>query len=946
MPVTPRSLLAGIFCLGLSIIMFEIALTRVFAIMMWHHFTYMVISIGLLGFGASGSLLTATGIGKKDGAAERVLVWTSLGYGVSVVLAFCFTTFVRIDSLKVWEQQENLLALSLIYMIVFVPFLLGGLGIGIALTRFAKSVNRLYFADLVGSAVGAGISVIALKAFGGSAAVVLAGCFGLLAAFCFSFAAPRRYLLLGVPGLVFAGWLLLAFTGLLPSIVSKIEWKVPYAVGKEAATLEAVIADPQKRALFGIKADDAKIVKLPSATAEVEVGPSVAGPPMIGGDMGMVDAQLIIARSVGQDGAAPTMLYQGAANLAAFPFLDDTQAASAYVVHKASGRTDQKAMVIGVGGGVDVLVALANGADHVTAVELNTAMIDMVTEKYDEYLGGLFTTSELAKRIKLVNSEGRAWLRSHDDKYDVIQMSGVDSYTALSGGAYTLSESYLYTTEAVQDFYEHLNPDGIVCYSRFMQKAPMAARESLRLANIACEGLRAAGVKDPHRHVCVLRGGIDWASTMIKQSPFTEAEIKALREFAERQAFVGLVFDPLASPEEEVLPEPSHFAVLRGLIEPAIRAAQPDKELGNDAIRAWFGAAAEVARGKPASAELLPADLRDKPVAKPMLASLASLKADIEVQRDYMKRTVSDFRGLLYAEGQGKQKFYDEYPFDVRPATDDAPFFFNYYKWSSLLFGSKDRRNDVDAFNYHLDFPIGHYVLLSSMLQIMLLAAAMIFLPLRKLAGEGLRTPGSIRIFLYFAALGLGFMLFEIALMQKLVIFLGHPTYALSVVLTSLLASAGLGSLWSGRIKLVRRKHLMFMLVGILLTVAANVYVVNELLPQWLGLELWLRMLVVVVMLVPTGLVLGMPFPSGVRLVEEQCPHLVPWGWAINAFFSVFGSIFCIVLSMAIGFSNVFYVAAGVYVLGIVFMKTPRGTTDVGRIAEAATVVTVPPLED
>ena len=171
MPVSPRSLLAGIFCLGLSVIMFEIALTRVFAIMMWHHFTYMVISIGLLGFGASGSLLTATGLGRKAGSAERALVWTSLAYGVSVVLAFCFTTFVRIDSLSIWERPENALALFLIYLIVFVPFLLGGLGIGLALTRFAKNVNKLYFADLVGSAVGASLSVAALKAFGSSAAV-------------------------------------------------------------------------------------------------------------------------------------------------------------------------------------------------------------------------------------------------------------------------------------------------------------------------------------------------------------------------------------------------------------------------------------------------------------------------------------------------------------------------------------------------------------------------------------------------------------------------------------------------------------------------------------------------------------------------------------------------------------------------------------------------------
>ena len=164
--------------------------------------------------------------------------------------------------------------------------------------------------------------------------------------------------------------------------------------------------------------------------------------------------------------------------------------------------------------------------------------------------------------------------------------------------------------------------------------------------------------------------------------------------------------------------------------------------------------------------------------------------------------------------------------------------------------------------------------------------------------------------------------------MQKLVIFLGHPTYALSVVLTSLLASAGLGSLWSGRIKQIRREHLVLIMLGVLAVVAANVLFVNFLLPELLGLDLWLRVLIVVAMLVPTGLVLGMPFPSGIRVVEQMCPHLIPWGWAINAFFSVFGSIFCIVLSMAIGFSNVFYVAAGVYVVGLLFMKTSSDAED------------------
>jgi len=946
---TPRSLLAGIFCLGLSIILFEIALTRVFAIMMWHHFTYMVISIGLLGFGASGSLLTATRVAEKEGAAERLLVWTSLGYGVSVVLAFCFATFVRIDSLAVWEKPENLLALFLIYLIIFVPFLLGGLGIGLALTRFSKHVNKLYFADLVGSAIGAGVSALLLKSFGSSATVVFAGVFGLLAAFSFTFTVPRRYLVLTVPGLVLAGWLVLAFTGVLDSVVPKVDWRVPYAPGKEAAVAEVLLKNAKDAGLLGDQSPE--LDKLHSATAEVEVGASVPGAPMIGGDMGLVDAMPIIARSVGQDGAAPTMLYEGAADLAKFPFLDDTQAASAYVAHKASGRADQHVMVIGVGGGVDVLVALANGAKHVTAVELNTAMIEMVTERYDDYLGGLFTTSPLAERIDLVNSEGRAWLRSHDDKYDVIQMSGVDSYTALSGGAYTLSESYLYTVEAVQDFYEHLNPDGIVCYSRFMQKAPKAARETLRLANIACEGLRAAGVDEPHRHICVLRGGIDWASTMIKQSPFTEAEVKALREFSRVEGFSGLMFDPLAAVDAPIEPAPEHFAVFQKRVEKQLRKVAIGDEYA-PAMRAWFAAAAEVAKGKDASSELLSEEMRATPAADALVQTLNQRKAEILSQRDYMKRTIGDFRELLHAEGDAKQAFYEAYPFDVRPATDDAPFFFNYYKWSSLFSGSEDRKKDAEIFNYHTDFPIGHYVLACSMVQILLLAAFLIFMPLRKLAHDGFRTPGSLRIFAYFAALGLGFMLIEIALMQKLVIFLGHPTYALSVVLTSLLASAGVGSLLAGRIQQIAKRHLLLILLAIIAVVALDVFAVNNLLPMMLGMPLLVRVLIVVALLVPTGVVLGMPFPSGVRLVEEMSPHLIPWGWAINAFFSVFGSIFCIVLSMAIGFSNVFYVAVGVYVVGLVGMKTPKRVVDMAPTplpesaresdADAATVLSEP----
>jgi hypothetical protein len=420
--------------------------------------------------------------------------------------------------------------------------------------------------------------------------------------------------------------------------------------------------------------------------------------------------------------------------------------------------------------------------------------------------------------------------------------------------------------------------------------------------------------------------GKDWASTMVKKSPFTAAEIAALREFALAQGFVGLVFDPLRPRSGKVQAEASFFAMLRGQLQAAIGprgGLVADPVRLRAAVRVLQDCAVNMSEGERLTAAMLPEPLRGEADAGPVLQALEALRPAVVTQAAYMATTTADFATLLRGDAAERERFLAEYEFDVSPSTDDAPFFFNYYRWSALFGGSQRHTTDT-LFNYHTDFPVGHMVLLGSMAQILLLALVLIFLPLRKLAREGLRTPGSLRVFGYFAALGLGFMLVEIALMQKLVIYLGHPTYALSVVLVSLLASAGAGSFLAGRIVEVRRKHLMLILLGIVVVVGIDVAAINWLLPSLLGIPLWARVAVVVVLLVPTGLVLGMPFPSGMRLLEAQSPHLVPWGWAVNAFFSVFGSIFCIVLSMGIGFSNVFWAALGVYALGLLGMRVPR----------------------
>jgi MFS family permease len=919
---------AGIFFVAGSIILFEIAMTRVFAIMMWHHFTYMVVSIALLGFGAAGSIMTATraalaiprsapgadrGPPARPGPPFKALAGWSAGYAVSLIIAFFAATRIRIDSLEIWNDKSNFLTLLLLYAILAVPLLLGGIAVGLALARLAERVNRLYFADLVGSAAGAALSVWVLAKWGNAAAIMSAAAIGLLGALLFACGAPPRWRIAPLLGLVAAVWLTIGFAGGAGPLVPALDWPIPYAPGKEFAQGNQ----------HGLRAE----VRFPSATAEVSVSQEKVHRPVIGGDFGALHPDEVPLRIVAQDGTAPTMVVKNAADIDSFRFLGDTQAASAYVCRQACGLRDPNVLVIGVGGGIDVMIALAHGARRVTGVEVNQAMIDMATGAFGDYTGGLLRkgANRWSDRIDLVHGEGRSYVRRRDERYDVIQMSGVDTFTALAMGAYTLSESYLYTIEAVKELYEHLNEGGYVCYSRFMLQYPRKPRETLRLANIAVTALQELGVKDAASHVCVFEGW-EWASTMIKRGPFTAAEMRALDRFALEQDFVGTVFDPVADRKHAFPPPmnqlraamPAIVEFVRKTLLPAAESRATDGEVNAIALRLWELGIAKASGDQARVDEAMAAAV--KPFAEPArarvqekIASVLGLAANIN--NETTKRfhdTRRDFMTLLRGSPEERERFLDEYEFDVSPCRDDRPFFFNYYKYSGLFKG--DRKTGQSW--YHADFPIGHLVLLASMLQIVVLAVLLILLPVRRLHRLGTPAQGKLRYLAYFSALGVGFMSIEIVMMQKLVLFLGHPTYALSVVLTVLLAATGLGSFLSARLP-IRPRSFLFVLGAIVATTVASLLAANHLMPLALGRSLTERIGLAALVLTPLGVALGMAFPTGIRLVKDRAPALIPWCWAINGFTSVFASIFSIVLALEIGFSAVMVLAAAIYVLGI-----------------------------
>ena len=262
-----------------------------------------------------------------------------------------------------------------------------------------------------------------------------------------------------------------------------------------------------------------------------------------------------------------------------------------------------------------------------------------------------------------------------------------------------------------------------------------------------------------------------------------------------------------------------------------------------------------------------------------------------------------------------KRAYIETFPGNISPTRDDSPYFFNFAKWQHPI-DSIARISDVPSISQGNPFFLFAQLLLS-----VVLSAALILAPLRRTQQQPVR--GRLALLGYFSALGMGFILLEIAIIQKLTLLLGQPIYSLTVTLFSLLIFTGLGSLFfAGRFTGTR--SIWLVPAGIVLYVAAFNFGSGTLVDAVIGSELPVRVATAVLVLAPLGVLLGIPFAYGLRVTDELAPSLTPWAWAINGCLSVIGSILSVIVSMNFGFSSVLWLAAGVYLLGFSALARAR----------------------
>src|SRR6202050_3394829 len=495
--------------------------------------------------------------------------------------------------------------------------------------------------------------------------------------------------------------------------------------------------------------------------------------------------------------------------------------------------------IIGPGGGVDVLRAVANGSPSVTGIEINSIIDNIIMRgRYADYAFHLYERPAVHIHV----GDGRSFIRNSRQTFDVVQMTLVDTWASTGAGAFALSENSLYTVEAFREYFEHLKPDGLIAITRWEFREP---REALRVVSVAMEALHRLGVANPARNFIVASEG-----------PLNEDGIPVV-VLAKKTAFTD---------EEEA----------------AVQAHLDDYD------------------------ELVPLYLPSDPAV--------------------WQGGHNPFADLIASNDP--YRFAQSYAYNVSPVTDNAPFFFFTLKPAQIL-GQQGARHSVD-------WKVNLGVLVLILVLVISFVAVLGFLILPLALHGGRQSPVSL---LYFVVVGLGYILVEIAFIQRFVLFLGHPTYALTVVIFLLMLSSGAGSFFSRR-WLPRTEMAWIPLVLVILALAANVFFLPWALPAWVGLAFGYRLVVSGLLLAPLGFAMGMPFPTGLRALaaravvempagvtgadSPRADNAVEWAWAMNAAASVLGSVLAMVLAIQFGLNITLACGVAAYLLALMLLPTLR----------------------
>jgi hypothetical protein len=784
----------GVFLISSATLILEISLTRFFSVAKWYHFAFMVVSIALFGLGAGGSSLTL--FPSLLGRSLNKLLFTFSGlFSLSCLFSLVVANQIPFDPFRFAWDSMQILFLLFYYLVLAVPFLFSGLCTATILSKMGGNAGKIYFSDLIGAGLGSLLAI--LSPLSGSRIIFFASLLGAASTLSFSLHLPRKCSYMSL-------FLVIALIISLPCAQSLLQIEIsPYK------SLKAALRYPDAELLFTQWNAFSRVDVVKSPYVRYAPGLSYEYrrdlPPQLG-------------ITVDGNGLNAITHYEG--DLNAIEFTDFLPMALVYHL-----KEDQSALILGSGGGLSVLTALYNDVQSIIAVEINPIIVDLVKGRYGEFSGDIYGD----ERVRVEVMDSRGFIRSCNEEFDVIQLPLTENVAASSTGIYALSENYIYTKEAFEDFYTHLTENGFLSITRWLLPPP---REEIRIVSLAVSALEGQGIHDLEGRIAVIRS---WCTItlLIKKGEFTSEEVCGVKEFCRVRKF-DLVHVPGITLSEVNLynkfPEPYYYNMIRNLLSVESRA-----------------------------------------------------------------------------------QLYDSYLFDVTPVSDERPFFFQFFKWEKIvpIYESMGEKWQP--------FIEGGYLAPVVFAEALMLSLLFILLPVR-LSKKMRKAHVKWSVLGYFLSLGFAYMFIEMVLIQKFILFLGHPVYSVSIVLFTILSSSGVGSLFSQRLKIREGRALALVIPILSGAVALYLIALPNLFKLLLGQKLFIRILTSPILIGPLGFIMGMPFPLGIRRVNKLNPDLIPWVCSINGCSSVLGSILPVTIALSLGFPSVLALGGVVYLAGLMMI--------------------------
>jgi hypothetical protein len=525
----------GVAALAAASLLLESTLTRLLAVGQFYHFAFLVVSLALLGVGASGTVLflsprlLAMPVG-------RLLSWAGIGFAVSLAGAYAVVNYLPFDSYRLAWDPSQILYFLLYYLALALPFLCAGIGIGAALTGVSGRSHQIYAANLLGSAGGVLVAPVALWLAGVPGAVLVGALVGLTPA-VLSRERPRMRLPAGLlMGVGVVGFCVLSTANL--SDGAPLGMRISTYKG-----LSQALRYPGARRLFGRWDSISRVDVIAGAGTHNLPGLSYTYP-------GVAPAQHGV--SVDAESMQPVSLVAPEAFDAA-PYMPE---AIAFRLRPAA-----RALILEPGGGLGILQALAGGAESVVAVEGNALVRRAVamTNPQDPYT---------QHGVRTILTSGRSYLRGEKDQgaFDVIVVPLTDAYHPVASGAYSLSESYGLTVESFEDALARLDGGGLLVATRWLQIPPS---EDLRLVATAAEALVRHGVSQPGESLVAYRG-IQTLTVLVRPDGWQPQELELVREFARSRRY-DIVWAPGVRPDEtnrfNRMPAAEHYQAVRDLLQ-------------------------------------------------------------------------------------------------------------------------------------------------------------------------------------------------------------------------------------------------------------------------------------------------------------------------------------------------------------------------------------------